>query len=146
MSMKRRALEGALRSAHREEVGAVSLFGAIAVCVRDAQLQGTFLQFEAQEQGGVATVEGLLETRGVGRSALLPFTRLRASLHGRAARVRAWRGVVEDALDRTERRTRRIAEAASNARLAGDLDAARSLEGLRASAGEQARWFRDFLR
>ena len=146
MSIKRRALTSALKTAHREEVRAASLFDAIAKNVKDAQLHGTFLQFGAQEQGGVATVEGLLDSRGVGRPMLLAVTRLRAALAGGSARVRPWRGLVEDALDRTESRARRLAEAASGARIAGDLDAARSLEGLRDNAGSQAAWFRDFLR
>lgn len=146
MSVKRRALKSALKTAHREEVRAASLFNAIASSVKDAQLLGTFLQFGAQEQGGVATVEGLLEARGMGAPALTPVTRIRAAFHGHTARVRPWRGVVEDALDRTEKRAELMTEAASNARLAGDLDAARSLEELRDNAGSQARWFREFLR
>ena len=146
MSIKRRALTSALKSAHREEVGAAALLNSIASAIRDAQLHGTFLQFGAQETGGVATVEGLLESRGVGRPMLLPVTRLCAAVRGRAARMRPWRSVVEDVLDRTERRAQRISEAASNARLAGDLDAARSLGFLKDNAGTQAAWFREFLR
>ncbi len=144
MSIKRRALTHALRTAHREEVHAASLFNAIASCVKDAQLHGTYLQFGAEVQGAVATVEGLLESRGV-KAPMLAVTRMRAALHGCVARVRPWRALVEDSLDRTERRARRMSEAASGARLAGDLDAARSLEHLRDAAGEQARWFRTFL-
>src|SRR6185436_5977373 len=119
MSIKRRALTSALKSAHREEVRAAALFGSIAGSVKDAQLHGTFLQFSAQEQGAAAMVEGLLDERRVGRPALLSVTRLRAALHGRTARMRGWRSVIEDALDRTERRVQLMAEAASNARLAG---------------------------
>ncbi len=146
MSLKRRALTSALRIAQREETRAASLFGAIAGNVKDAQLHGTFLQFGAEVQGSVATVEGLMDARGVAHAKFLPVTRLRATLSGRAARVRAWRAVLEDSRDATERRVNRLAEAASGARLAGDLDAARSLDQLREGAGRQAKWFRDFLR
>jgi hypothetical protein len=146
MSIRRRALTSALKTAHREEVRAASLFQSIAQSVKDAQLHGTFMKFGAQEQGGVATVVGLLESRNVGAAMFLGLTRVKAAIQGRAARLRPWRRVLEDVLDDTERRAKRIAEAASGARLAGDLDAARSLDGLQDTAGEQAAWFRDFLR
>jgi len=146
MSVKRRELTSALKEAHREEVRAVSFFSTVAPSVKNPQLHGTLLQFGSQEMGGVATVEGLLESRGVGRSPMLTFTRLRAAMQGRAARMRPWRALVEDTLDRTEARARSMAQFASEARLAGDLDAARSLDGLCNTATSQATWLRDFLR
>jgi hypothetical protein len=146
MSSRRRALTTALKTAHREESRAASLFQSIARSIKDAQLHGTFLHFGTQEEGAIATVEGLMDARGVRRPALVGVTRFRAVLQGRTARLRSWRRVLEDSLDATERRVRRMAEAASGARLAGDLDAARSLEHLRDEAGSQAKWFREFLR
>lgn len=146
MSVRRRALKSALKTAHSEEVRASAMFQSIAGSVRDAQLHGTFLQFGAAEAGAIAQVEGLMEARGVSPSWFSGLRRLRAAFRGRTARVRPWRHVLEDSLDLTERRMRRMAEAASNARFAGDLDAARSLEGLRDNAGAQARWFQEFLR
>jgi hypothetical protein len=146
MSVNNRALKSALKSARRECVEASSLYHSIATSVKDQQLNGTFQQFGDQALGAVATIEGLLTNRGEGSPGMLAITRIRAAFHGKTARLRRWRNVIEDVLDTTERRVRVMDEAASNARIAGDLDAARSLESLRDSAGGQAQWFRDFLR
>jgi hypothetical protein len=146
MSIKSRALSSALRTAHREETRAASFFSAAASNVRHAQLHGKFVQFGSQGEGGVLTVEALLDARGIGRPMLVSATRVRALMQGYAARLRPWRRIVEDALDLTELRARRIAEAASNARVAGDLDAARNLDTLRENAGAQAQWMREYLR
>ncbi len=146
MSSKRSALRKALRTAHREEVRASALFDALATSLRDAQLHGTMLQFGAQEHGAVALVENLLETRGFSRPGLSPLTSLRATFHGMTARFRTWRSALEDSLEWTDARARRIAEAAGYARYAGDIDAARSLDGLQQSAAAQSKWLSDFLR
>lgn len=146
MSTKSRALSSALKTAHREESRASSLFTAIATNVKHAQLHGKFLQFGSQGEGGVLTVEALLDSRGIGRPAMVSATRMRAVVQGFAARLRPWRRVVEDALDLTERRIRLIGEAAANARLAGDIDVARNLDTLRDNAAAQAKWMREYLR
>jgi ferritin-like metal-binding protein YciE len=146
MSDRNRTLTKALKAAHREEVRAVSFLSTVATKVRNQQLRGTFQQFGSQGMGGVATVEGLLEARGAGTAPMLALTRLRASMQGCVARVRPVRSVVEDTLDRAEARARCLAAAASDARLAGDVEAARSLDGLCEAATSQATWLRDYLR
>jgi len=146
MNATRRELTSALRNAHREEVRAVTFFSSAASGVKHPRLHGTLVQFGSQGMGGVATVAGLLESRGAGPSVTLALTRLRAAMQGRIARIRPIRALVEDALDRAEARARCMAEAAADARGAGDMEAARSLDGLRETAASQATWLREFLR
>jgi hypothetical protein len=145
MSIKRHALSSALKTAHREETRAASLFTSIATNVKHAQLHGKLLQFGSQGEGRVLAVEALLDARGISHPLTISATRVRAAIQGCAAHLRPWRRVVEDALDLTERRARLIAGAASNARLAGDIDAARNLDSLRENAGAQANWMREYL-
>jgi hypothetical protein len=146
MDATRRELTSALKAAHREEVRAVSFLSSVTGAVKNPKVRSTLVQFGSQEMGGVATVEGLLESRGVSRPPMIALTRLRAAMQGCVARVRPFRSLVEDTLDRTEARARCMASAAAEARNAGDVDAARSLDGLRETATSQAAWLRDFLR
>ena len=85
MGVKRRALTAALKTAHREESRAAALFSGISRGLKDAQLHGTFLHFGNQEQGAIATVEGLMDARGVKRPAFLLVTKLRVAVAGRSA-------------------------------------------------------------
>ena len=145
MATRERAVRRALRTAYREQVRAATHYAGVARTVRNAQLHSVLLRFAAEEESGVAQVQGLMAARNVSPPALVFLTQLRAGLAAFTTHLRSWRSALEDSLHWAEIRAERLGRAIEDAGGAGDLDAARSLEELWRHTAEQSEWISTYL-